>query len=302
MRTQLVTVVLLMLASFPSYAQWRERRAALTQMHQAGEFRIFYSLSGTDALPYREDSDRNGIPDYVDRLARNLATARRNFDQELRLRHPLRSPRYGYEAEFIDVNILRFPLSANGPRHGIAYDELSSFARPKDQGRRVKVLVIDVSNDMPPENRTPAHELFNLYQNGYTYFKNRWYTEGTARWAEDFDGRSGTRGAPAWPRSAGDLQELFSKSYETASFWQSVAVKVDPQNRGRAFIRKFLEELDRIDDTVRATDTSKAWKEADQFSKANDAHIWEALRATLRKPEYFSHWDADIRALMEIKR
>lgn len=296
----LIALVLLAVIPLPSHAQWRERRAALTEMHSAGDFRIFYSLSGSDALPNAEDSDRNRVPDYVERIAAALTTARDSYDRELHLTDPLRSPRYNNEAQFIDINILRFPLSANGPRHGIAYDELSSFVRARDQSRKVKVLVIDIANDLSPENRTPAHELFHLYQNGYTFFKNRWYTEGTARWAEDL-GKNPTDSLAQWPRSSSAIQGLFGKTYETAPFWRSVALKVDPQNAGRVFMKAFLEEMDRMDDTARARNNSATWKEADQFSKTNDAYIWEALRNTLRSPRFSERWDADIRSLMEIR-
>jgi hypothetical protein len=302
LKKELIALVLLAGMSFPSHAEWRERRAALSEMHKVGEFRIFYSLAGSDALPDISDSNRNGTPDYVDRLARELTVARDWYDQEVRLKHPLRSPRYQNRAEFIDVNLLKFPLSTNGPKHGVAYDELSSFDRSKDFGRKVAVLVIDMSNSLSSKNPTAAHELFHLYQNGYTFFKNRWYTEGTARWAEEL-GKNSRGGVGQWPRSSSALHALFRQTYDAAHFWNSVAFKMDPAGGGRAFIKTFLEELDRMDDAARAKNihASEKWSEKDQFSGLNDAYIWEALRNTLRKPEFSARSDQDIEGLMKIR-
>lgn len=297
---KVVVFVLLVIASVPSHADWRERRAALSEMFQSDEFRIFYSRTGADALPNQEDANRNGTPDYVDRLAREFVAARNRYDRELQLTHPIKSPRYKNQAEFIDVNVLSFPLSTNGPRHGIAYDELSSFSRSRDLGRKVRVLVIDVANDLSPKNLTPAHELFHLYQNGYTFFKNRWYTEGTARWAES-PSKNNSFADREWPRSVSEVRGLFKKTYDASSFWTSLASKADPTANGRAFIKALLEELDRMDDIVSATNGRNQWKEADQFSGTNDVYIWDALLNTLKRPEFLHDRDQDIESLMELK-
>jgi hypothetical protein len=283
-----IFLVLLVSLSLPCHAEWRERRGALKEMHSRGEFRIFYALSGPDALPNRDDSNRNGTPDYVERIAEELMAAREVYERSMNLRHPFKSPRYKNDAAFIDVHLLTFPLTANGPRHGIAYDELSSFARPRDGGRKVKVLVIDISNDLPARNPTPAHELFHLYQNGYTFFKNRWFTEGTARWVERMDNKA----SHPLPRSASDVHDLFTQTYETAPFWSTVANRIDPASGGRAFIKAFLEELGRMDDQ-----RFEKWTEKEQMSAANDVYIWKALQNTLGQAAIP---DAEVRRLIEM--
>ncbi|MET0534054.1 MAG: hypothetical protein ABW171_07500 [Steroidobacter sp.] len=286
----LVLLVLLVGTVLPCHAQWRERRAALHEMHQAGEFRIFYALSGQDALPNVQDSNRNGVPDYVDRVAAELATAREAYENGMHLAHPLQSPRYRNQAQFIDVHLMSFPLTSNGPKHGIAYDELSSFDRPRDGGRKVRVLVMDISNALSPGNLTPRHELFHLYQNGYTFFKNRWFTEGTARWAEQ-----GVFKAGPLPTSSAEVQSLFQKTYDTAPFWSALGSRVDSPNG--AFIKAFLEELGRVDDRV----STGKWNEKQQMSPTNDVHIWQALRNTLEQPVFRRRWDADVHLLMEVR-
>lgn len=295
-----VYLLLLLGMSLPCHAEWRERRGALQEMHQAGEFRIFYSLSGRDALRNVKDSDSNGVPDYVERIATDLRVARDLYEHDMHLRHPLRSPRYNNEADFIDVNLLGFPLTSNGPKYGIAYDELSSFDRYRDKARK-KVLVMDISNDLPPGNRTPAHELFHLYQNGYTFFKNRWFTEGTARWAEHINKKDAGRSG-CLPRSLSDVQGLFHETYGAAPFWSVVAAGVDPAGGGRSFIKAFLEELDRMDDVVGVERGMAAkWSEQEQMSRANDVHIWRAVQSTLEQPPFRARWNEHMQRMIELR-
>lgn len=286
---RVLALVLLVCCALPSQAQVRERRAALSEMYRVEEFRIFFSRLGADGLPNLVDADRNGTPDYVERIARELVSARNFYRDQLRLMHPMSSLRYRSQVDFIDVNLLAFPLKPGGSKYGTAYDEVSSVARGRDAGTKVRVLMIDISNALPAIRGTVAHELFHLHQYGYTYFKNDWYIEGTARWAERLvNAKSAKPGR--LPASQAELRELFTQAYETAPFWGRLAGQLDPG--GRKFIRTFLEELDRADDK---------WKETDQTSSANDIHIWRALRVTLARPTFAPLWDQDVRDLMAIE-
>jgi hypothetical protein len=300
MKSYLLLALLIGMA-IPCQAEWRERRGALTEMHSMGEFRIFYSLSGQDALPNSADANVNGAPDYVERVASELAAARDLYDRQLQLVHPLKSPRYNDQAEFIDVHLLSFPLTSSGAKHGIAYDELSSFDRARERGRKTKVLVMDLSNDLPARNPTPAHELFHLYQNGYTLFKNRWFTEGTARWAESLD-KKASAGAGQLPSSPSEVNDLFRKTYQAASFWTAVVNRMDPAGGGRAFIRPFFEQLGRMDDAAGAKTGQGVtkWTEKQQMSPANDAYIWKALQDTLAQSAFRQRRDADIQSLIDM--
>ncbi len=132
-----------------------------------------------------------------------------------------------------------------------------------------------------PRTRPPPTKVFHLYQYGYTFFKNRWYLEGTARWAGS-GSATGSDKPGAWPQSSAEIHELFRQAYETASFWRRLVAQVDPGER--TFIKAFLEELDRTDDTLR---TDGKWPEAaNRQGSANDLHIWGALRSTLSRPEF----------------
>ncbi|MFN9913189.1 MAG: hypothetical protein ACK53L_11425, partial [Pirellulaceae bacterium] len=106
----------------------------------------------------------------------------------------------------------------------MTYDELQSFQRPGDPAGTLS-LCFDVATQVHAErNLTPAHEVFHLIQNSATYFKNRWYTEGTARWSERGLGVGGNALAntsSVWPPAADDLPSLLLSSYEAADrYWR----------------------------------------------------------------------------------
>lgn len=293
---RLILTALLLMVSTACHADWRGRRADLGEVHRVAEFRIFYSMSGKDALRSSADLNRNGTSDYVERIARELEAASTTFTREFGLMHPLSSPRYAGRAEFIDVNLLGFPLSEGGPQNGIAYDEINVFRRPVDSGRALKVLVIDLSNNIGANNQTVRHELFHLYQNGYTLFKNRWFTEGTARWIEDLSRKSETGRVP---RSIQDVQKLFEQTYDAADFWREVGQRVDGGRDGRVFIRALLEELDRNDASAGLVPGTAS--ERDQKSEANNKWIWKALHTTLRRPEFRDVQEDDIQRLLKLQ-
>lgn len=265
--------------SASSFAALEDRRAALDKVRLVDEFRVFYSLHGIDRLPNPQDLNGDGVPDYVARIMDELVKARNVYDRDLHLTHPLRSKRYVNRAKFIDVSLLRFPLTEGGPKHGTAYDEISTSSHI-DGGQVSRVLSLDISNELADDNRTPAHELFHLYQDGYTFFKNRWYTEGTARWVESLFGRNEELRGPL-PSSLAEVTALFGKAYEAHRFWSAVAYETNPEDNGRNFIRPFLEELDRIDDQAFAERGLSAWSEKQQTSHDNDKWIWRALQNTI---------------------
>ena len=297
---------------------WEQRRAKLNLSYQQNEFRIFYTFNGKDAVPVklRTDRNRNQIPDLVEDIMTQLLVANTIYVASMKLRHPLKSPRYKDRVKFIDINLLKFPLTKGGPKRGIAYDGIISFQRKIDGKRPIKSLAIDLSNSINTGNITPAHELFHLYQNGYTLFKNRWYTEGTARWAEHAI-KSGTGAVGTLPATQSQLQKLFRSSYDAAGFWNSLAFSADTreplripnktlQTRyvlidkkvikgsnlyGVRFIRVFLENLDKLDDeaSVERGLDKLYWKEKVQKSRSNNVYIWRAvlnaLRACCSKPK-----------------
>ncbi len=290
--------------------EWQRRRAALDRMHPAGEFRIFYAVGGPDALPERADVNSNGVPDRVENIALQLVTARSLYVDVLKLRPPLESPRYAGRARFIDVHVATPPFRPGAKRqNGQAGDAIVNYRRPCDPAGGVGALTIDIANDLPPANLTPAHELFHSFQYGYTLFKNAWFLEGTARWSEHALRRGVGRveDLPATPEA---VRRLFEASYDAAGFWNGLAAALDPDGRmrlpdalrtatyvggtprvigddtlnGADFMRRLLEALDRADDVVSKAEGLDPldWKEARQKSPANHASIWAAVIETLR--------------------
>jgi hypothetical protein len=148
---------------------WKQRRSALDKNLIVDEFWIYYTLSGEDALPDAVDTNDNSIPDRIDNIALQLTTARYIFNEVLKLRPPLESPRYKGDAKFIDIHVGSPPFSpGEGKTTGSAGDAAVNYYRLTDPDEGVRVLSIDIMNTLPVKNVTPAHELFHLYQYGYS--------------------------------------------------------------------------------------------------------------------------------------
>ncbi len=282
-----VLVPLLLLCSqLASAGSWEDRRSKLDQVAIYDKYRIFYSLSGTDALPGERssDNDKNGIPDFIESVGARLVEADAFFEGEVGLVPPLKSKRYIGKAHYIDVNILNFSDDKQGPKNGVAYDGTPKFDRSESGQASLNVLVIDLSGSVRLKTNSVEHELFHLYQNGYTFFKNRWYTEGTARWAEQIMLGHVGEGA-SLPDSESSREKLFSKTYGAKSFWNEIVRRVDSSTQGKRFIKALLEELDNSDNLAtrkRRLDNSY-WKESEQTSTDNNIYIWQATLKAIQR-------------------
>lgn len=284
-----------------SWPKWQQSRVALGRSFVREEFRVYYAVAGPDALPAADqfDHDGDGVPDKIQNIALQLLTARRCYVEVLGLRHPFESPRYHERVRFIDVHVL-----ALGNQHGSAGDAIVNYHRPTDPSDGIEVVTIDLSTKLPPRNLTPAHELFHVFQNGYTLFKNPWYYEGVARWSEDLL-REGAGEAGTLPATATELTGWFKLSYDASRLWQALARATDPTGKvrvppdlstgrypgwskpvmeddhfhGALLIKALLEELDRADDVVSREHNFDPldWSEARQRSPENDRPIWKAV-------------------------
>ncbi len=292
---------------FPLFSQmasagsWEDRRSKLDQVAIYGEYRIFYSLSGKDALPKHRkvDSDKSGLPDFIESVGRRLTDADRFFRSEVGLVPPLKSKRYIGKAHYIDVNMLDFSNNKKGPKNGVAYDGTPKFNRARSGQVSRNVLVIDLSGSVRLKTHSVEHELFHLYQNGYTFFKNRWYTEGTARWSEKIiEGRIGS--SELLPDSKFTRDKIFKKNYDASNFWNELIIKVDKKSQGKRFIKIFLEELDYADNiAARKRGLSDSyWKESEQRSTDNNIYIWKATLKAIQRVGRSS--DDEIKKLYKI--
>jgi len=290
-----------------SWPKWQQSRVALDKCLVRDEFRIFYALSGDDALASQDrgdsDSDGNGVPDKIDNIALQRVAARRVFVEVMGLRHPFEGRRYKGRVKFIDVHVRGLK------RNGLAGDAIVNYHRPSDPPAGVEVVTIDISRKLPYRNLTPAHELFHVFQNGYTLFKNAWYYEGLARWSESAVGK-GAGKAGSLLASSADVAELLKLKYGANRFWLAVASETDKLGRirlpddlrvlkyvgtatpvisddlfcGAELMKALFEELDRADDAAsreRGLDALD-WPEAQQRSAANDRHIWAAVMNVCR--------------------
>jgi len=288
--------------------KWKRKRIALKQCYVKEEFRVFYAIEGESALSpeQRRDTDHDGVPDKIQNIARQLVVARRLYVEVFKLRHPFESPRYKGKVKYFDVHVSAMPRGS----YGLAGDGIVNYNRPTDPPGGYEVLTLDLSKDMSCTNLTPTHELFHEFQNGYTLFKNAWYTEGTARWVE-FALRKGVGTAGHLPTTRAEKEALFKRKYGASRFWNALALAADkkgvfhvPKKLGDAryvgtrqkiiqdlrlhgidFMRTLLEELDAMDDKVSKADglDPLEWKETRQRAPKNNEAIWTAILNTVRR-------------------
>ena len=291
---------------------WKKKRIALKECYVEEEFRVFYALEGDSALSasHRRDTDKNGVPDKIQNIARQLVVARRLYVEVFKLRHPFESPRYKDRAKFFDVHVALMPIDPGGGRFGSAGDGIVNYRRPTDPEAGCEVLTIDISKDLPSGNLTPAHELFHQFQNGYSLFKNPWYTEGTARWAE-YALRKGVGKAGRLPATDPEKKALWRFKYRASGFWNALAEASDGKGtfhvpkelrearyvgtrqriiedlrlHGVDFMRALLQELDAMDDRVSKEEGLDPlhWREARQRASGNNALIWAAILKACRR-------------------
>ncbi|ROR22597.1 hypothetical protein EC845_1498 [Comamonas sp. BIGb0124] len=184
-----------------------------TRVH--GNIHIRYATQGPHAIGSKDDRDGNGIPDRIDDLILQLATAQQVYDDVLGLTPPLRQPRYQLASR---INVFVVKLDSG---NGRAFDEVVNEKSSRtDPGLPCGIKIFIDSQVEPSSNITPAHELFHLYQYGYTMFKSRGYLEGMARWSETFfiDDTKIDRDQ----QRHGDAQcgQAMTQSYGASAFWR----------------------------------------------------------------------------------
>lgn len=284
-------------------------KPGFSHTYQRGKIRIFYDLSGPDAVD-PADVDQSGTPDQVEDIFKQIWAAYTLFVETLGFPDPFRTARFG-SAVFLDIHLLgKARLHGNG----VAFDELQTFRRPSDPPA-TKSLCFNVSTAVKAHrNLTPAHELFHLIQYGASYFKNAWYSEGMARWSESALGLGGigkVSQEKPWSLSAERQAVLFDMSYQAAvEFWNPLALAVDPVGQipaervnpclrrltystgakvladlrlhGWEFMRDLLGELGKADRAAWEELRYDRWSEKNQNAPENSRFIYQAVRDVLR--------------------
>lgn len=295
-------VILFFYSSLLYSANWKTEREHLLHSYSYEKFRIFYDVDGKNALPDRKlkDTNRNNVPDYVEQLSLKLQQAADCYTDKLSFLNPLESPRYFGIARFIDVHLLAMQ------NQGDAGDAAIDFRYKSILQNNDKALTISLSVSLNENNLTPEHELFHLYQNGYSMFKNRWYTEGLARWAEDAFNKTRVLDRKPLPATKSELDAVLNQTYEAKYLWRQLAYLLDDTNKhnkltcslnsningnniggnnidglkesyiyGYRFVRYLLEKLDALDEiaAVNYKIPSHTWRETQQKSAENNIYL-----------------------------
>ena len=148
-----------------------------------------------------------------------------------------------------------------------------------------------------------------MIQNGYTYFKTRWYTEGMARWSEHAIAKSGLgkiKYKGKFPHSKDEQKALFNMTYDTEFYlWNSLAKLDDRQGKldaeliprealqlryangkpivkdlrlnGAEFMKDVLVRLREVDDAAAKELGFTGWAEKNQKSIDNSPYIYKAI-------------------------
>ncbi len=250
-------------------ANWKAPREALDQRIVNDYFGIYYTLNGEDAYPSYLDADQRRVSAaaYASKLATQIQQADVYFRNILGLVHPFEGLRYATAAaRSVDIHIMALDGIS-----GSTGDEIHDF-NYDNFGASLAAAAIALTNALEPGDLTPNHELFHVYQNSYSFFKNPWYTEGMARASESFFGTSFR--AVALPRSKSALVNVLSQSYEASSLWNRLI-----QLCGSGILKYSLENFgqqDRAAAAVRGINPQD-WPEDEQWSEANNPYLIQGL-------------------------
>lgn len=294
----------LVFGNLASDGQAAPTNAPVQHVHHAGKIRLYYFTEGQHAVS-TSDANTNGLPDQVEDTLTQTRAAWMLFVDVLGFPDPLKTERYR-SASFLDIHFRhQDTLKANG----VAYDELQRYNRRGDPKGTLSLCFNVATSVHAASNLTPAHEFFHVIQNSTTYFKNRWFTEGTARWSQYALGVGGlgtARKLEAWPLAETNRAALFKMAYEASEhFWNPLCARDDaegvlpdsPQlkllaalryadgspvlkdNRltGWRLICDVLAELDKADDMAFRELGYDRWTEENQRSPRNDPFILQAV-------------------------
>jgi len=302
-------IVVLLLFSTILLANWKRERESLDRVYTISDFRIFYTLRGRNALPefQRRDLNSNDTPDFVEDIALQLVTADHLYSDLLGFVKPLENERYRGKVKGIDIHLLDLK-----DKHGSSGDAIVTYHYRFIRVETRPVLSIKIANTIASTSLTPAHELFHCYQNGYTMFKNRWYTEGTARWIE-YAFRRGTGPFDTLPQTYDEISGLLKKSYGSKYFWNRLTKLCAKKHRfdliepwksmrlvssdikiieddtldGYHFMRDLLNTFEEYDHYISKQRGFSLfdWSEKEQKAKENNRYLLKGIAETVKQYE-----------------
>lgn len=281
-----------------------------SQVFQQDRIRIFYQTEGQHSVD-PADVNGNSVPDQVEDVMTQTQAARTLWVEALGFPDPFQTERFR-SAKYLDIHFRHKDVLKS---NGVTYDELQRFNRPADPPGTLSLCFNVATSVKAPTNLTPAHEFFHVIQNSVTYFKNRWYTEGTARWSERGLG-TGALGPQrilgSWPLPQDHATSLSAMAYEASEqFWNPLCARADRETAipsspaldrlqamrytdgtpvlkdlqltGWKFIREVLAGLAEADDIAYRELGYDRWSEERQRSPKNDAYILRVVEDVVNR-------------------
>ncbi|MCK5833197.1 hypothetical protein KAH81_05950 [bacterium] len=167
-------------------------RPVLSYYYDSDNFRVWYNLTGTNAIPGDDNSPADGIPDWAQFATEYLERARALLVDTLEFRSPIpdssilpglsdvggddRTDVYFLDMEFYGMTYLDTMLSGGvGPAFLTIENDFEAASFPEYIGREHEALAV-----------TCAHEFFHSIH--YAYGSNSswiWWMEATAVWSEE---------------------------------------------------------------------------------------------------------------------
>ena len=199
-------------------------------IYQQGIIFVIYDEEGERSVADKTDKNSNGVPDVVEDIAAQVNAAREVFNGVFKFTDPLDCER------FKNVSSIEIDIESKerlDKFQGLAFSRVrKSKHNPKERALYFKV----VNTIKPHESSTPTHEYFHLVQYASTYFRNKWFLEGTARWSQDaiikIKKYPSDWDVPVKLKSSFSEKQIFHGSYNTAEFlWYPLAVKMKDKAR-----------------------------------------------------------------------
>lgn len=286
----LITLIVLM-ASGLSHASWKTEREVLDHQLRFDRFKVYFTTSGPAAFFQEIRPAPATMEAKLFALRDQMLRGDYLYQNTLNLLPPPNSPKH-LQADFVHLHVL-----AMNNKMGSAGDTVQqmNYRHFKDNE---SALLIALSSRWKPGNVTPEHELFHLYQYGYTHFKNPWYLEGLAA-SMEFYFRNGLALAESesLPKTTAEINSLLKRSYSAKVFWnkmlqscldETMLVKFDAQSLhptgGRSNWLKALLEALAVQDEKAAKDRGLnpvRWPEKEQRSGSNHLYILQGIQNSL---------------------
>lgn len=267
------------------------------------KWRFFYSLKGEYSPLDIIDSQKSGIPDYVELMLYKFETAKILLEKSFGLKDPLKEG-FFYEkgAKFIDIFIRDIPRE-HGIASGVVYDEdIKSLKNSLYEG---KSLRITIHRNLIKKTATPIHELFHIFQYSYTHFNNMWFMEGLARWSQSIM-QEKTGICEPLPQNNEELDILVHKFHDAEFFFNQLISLCETKHTfvipnelinnseiynnkkaGSTFMKLFLQNCEKeylnMEESLSNREINKSdyWDRSDKRSANNNKYIFRAIIDTV---------------------